>query len=335
MTEFKLSKIKSPTDAPSFCEASADELRVLIALLESSGETLSYAKLAKRAAVSEARARSATVLWRAEGIIGDSQDAPIEDNVRDEFNTRFSSDMYDESSKETARVVRDGELAELLEECATLMGKAALSTEEVKKITSIYSQLALSVEFILTLAMHIAEHGDLTAVRLAKKAESLVNSGVDNIEALGIWIEDRGSESDVDMEFRRLFGIWNRKLSPSNREYFRKWSEDYAYGTPVVSLAYDLVSISSGKLSFTKMDKIITDWHENGAKTLEECEARYMEFRRTLAEESEKKRETLAEKTSSRRPKKEKPRYGDFDAEEAFKLALSRSFFDEDGGKEN
>ena len=60
-----------------------------------------------------------------------------------------------------------------------------------------------------------------------------------------------------------------------------------------------------------------------------------MEFRRTLAEESEKKRETLAEKTSSRRPKKEKPRYGDFDAEEALKQALSRSFFDEDGGKEN
>ena len=325
MTEFKLSKIKSPTDAPSFCEASADELRVLIALLESSGETLSYAKLAKRAAVSEARARSATELWRAEGIIGDSQDAPIEDNVRDEFNTRFSSDMYDESSKETARVVRDGELAELIEECATLMGKAALSTEEVKKITSIYSQLALSVEFILTLAMHIAEHGDLTAVRLAKKAESLVNSGVDNIEALGIWIEDRGSESDVDMEFRRLFGIWNRKLSPSNREYFRKWSEDYGYSTEIVGEAYNIWSSNdaTGKLNLKYIDTILTRWHECGCKTVAECKA---QNERDRGEKGEKKGEK-----AGRRKTEKKPEFIDFDVDAAFKRALERSY----GSSEN
>ena len=325
MTEFKLSKIKSPTDAPSFCEASADELRVLIALLESSGETLSYAKLAKRAAVSEARARSATELWRAEGIIGDSQDAPIEDNVRDEFNTRFSSDMYDESSKETARVVRDGELAELLEECAALMGKAALSTEEVKKITSLYSQLALSVEFILTLAMHIAERGDLTAVRLAKKAESLVNSGVDNIEALGIWIEDRGSESDVDMEFRRLFGIWNRKLSPSNREYFRKWSEDYGYSTEIVGEAYNIWSSNdaTGKLNLKYIDTILTRWHECGCKTVAECKA---QNERDRGEKGEKKSEK-----AGRRKTEKRPEFIDFDVDAAFKRALERSY----GSSEN
>ena len=82
------------------------------------------------------------------------------------------------------------------------------------------------------------------------------------------------------------------------------------------------------------MDKIITDWHDHGAKTLEECEACYIEWRRIQAEESEKKRAELAERTSARRPKKEKPRYGDFDPEAALEMALSRSFFDEDESKD-
>ena len=187
MTEIKISKLKRATDSASFKEARADELRVLIALLESSGEATTYARIAEAAAVSEARARAATELWRAEGVIGDTVQSDGEkDNLRDEFESRFSPDMYEERSVDAARSVRDGELSELLDECAALMGKAALSTEEVKKITSIYTQLSLSPEFILTLAMHLAESGNLTAVRLAKKADVLVNKGVDNIEALGI-----------------------------------------------------------------------------------------------------------------------------------------------------
>jgi DnaD/phage-associated family protein len=113
-------------------------------------------------------------------------------------------------------------------------------------------------------------------------------------------------------------------------DLLRKWSEEYGYGAPVVSLAYDLSTLSIGKLSFAYIDKIIEDWHESGAKTLEECEARYMEFRRIRSEAEEKKRETLAEKTRVGRPKKEKPRYGDFDPEAALEMALSRSFFDDE-----
>ena len=326
MTEIKLSKLKNATRAESFRDASADELRVLVALLESDGEALSYADIARMAAVTEARARAATELWRAEGVVGERDISSGEgDNVRDEFESRFSSDMYEERSVDTAGSVRDGELSELLDECAALMGKAALSTEEVKKITSIYSQLSLSVEFIFTLAAHLAESGNLTALRLAKKAEQLVDKGVDSIEALGIWIEDNDAESDVDMEFRRLFGIWNRKLSDSNREYFRKWSEDYGYSTEIVGEAYNIWSSNdaTGKLNLKYIDTILTRWHESGCKTVAECRA---QSERDRGEASEKK----GEKTGRKRAEK-KPEFLDFDVEEAFKKALERSY----GNSEN
>ena len=321
MTEIKISKLKRATESESFKEARADELRVLIALLESTGEAISYSKIAEIASVSAARARAATELWRAEGVIGDfTESASEEDNVRDEFESRFSSDMYEERSVETARSVRDGELSALLDECAALMGKAALSTEEVKKITSIYTQLSLSAEFILTLAMHLAEEGNLTAVRLAKRAESLVNNGVDSIEALGAYIENNGAESDVDKEFRRLFGIWNRKLSDSNRSYFKKWSEEYGYSTEIVGEAYNIWSSNdaTGRLNLKYIDTILTRWHEGGCKTVAECRAL---SERDRGENAEKK----GEKGGRKRAEK-KPEFIDFDVEAAFKRALERSY---------
>ena len=326
MNEIKISKLGRATAAESFGDASAYELRVLIALLESEGEALSFAKLAKTACVSESRARAAIELWRAEGVIGGLTDSAADsDNIRDEFESRFSSDMYEELSIDTANSVRNGELSALLDECTVLMGKAALSTEEVKKITSIYSQLSLSVEFILTLAMHLAEEGNLTAVRLAKRAESLVNSDIDTIEALGAYIEEHGAESDFDKEFRRLFGIWNRKLSKRDREYFKKWSEEYGYSSEIVGEAYNIWSCNdaAGKLNLKYIDSILTRWHESGCKTVAECKARSeCDSHEHAAKKGDKSRKKKAEK---------KPEFIDFDVEEAFKRALERSY----GSSEN
>lgn len=315
MTEKRLVLIKKASAADSFREASAEELRVLIAVSEAGGAPLSYKDIAVLASVSEARARSATELWRAEGILGEQGD-----NLTDEFPERFSTDIYEERSLEAAKSIRDGELAELLDECAVLMDKPALSTEEIKKITSLYSQLSLSAEYIFTLAAHLAGRGSLTALRLAKKAESLVNSGVDTLEALCVYIEEQGTESDVDKEFRRLFGIWNRKLSKSEREYFRKWSEDFGYSTEIVGEAYGIMTSNNSAtgVSLKYIDAILARWHECGCRTVAECRA---QNERDSHGRAEKKGEASTKKRSE-----EKPKFVDFDVDAAFKRALERSY---------
>ena len=242
------------------------------------------------------------------------------DNVKDEFAERFSSDMYEERSVETAKTIRDGELAQLLEDCAMLLDKPALSTEEVKKITSVYSQLSLSAEYISTLALHLAQSGKLTAVNLAKRAEALAERGVDSLEALCLYIEDEKSENGTDKEFRRLFGIWNRKLSKAEREYFRKWSEDYGYSTEIVGEAYGIMTANnaSGGVSLKYIDTILTHWHEAGCKTVAQCRA---EEERSRAEKAEKNGGKIG-----RKKPEAKPKFVDFDVEDAFQRALQRSY---------
>ena len=342
MSEFKLYKKSPAASAESFSEATADELRVLVVLMESEGESLTYKEIAARASVSAARAKSATALWRADGVLDKAPKVDVidvspatvaataitagnstnknNDNVKDEFAERFSSDMDEERSVETAKTIRDGELAQLLEDCAMLLDKPALSTEEVKKITSVYSQLSLSAEYISTLALHLAQSGKLTAVNLAKRAEALAERGVDSLEALCLYIEDEKSENGTDKEFRRLFGIWNRKLSKAEREYFKKWSEDYGYSTEIVGEAYGIMTANnaSGGVSLKYIDTILTHWHEAGCKTVAQCRA---EEERSRAEKAEKNGGKIG-----RKKPEAKPKFVDFDVEDAFQRALQRSY---------
>ena len=348
MSEFKLYKKSPAVSAESFSEATAEELRVLVVLLEAEGEALTYKEIASRASVSAARAKSATALWRADGVLdkepaktvtgeaktkvavtstavdtaaaGASININNDDNIKDEFAERFTSGMYEERSVETAKTIRDGELAQLLEECAMLLDKPALSTEEVKKITSVYSQLSLSAEYISTLALHLAQSGKLTAVNLAKRAEALAERGVDSLEALCLYIEDEKSENGTDKEFRRLFGIWNRKLSRTDREYFRRWSEDFGYSTEIVGEAYGIMTANnaSGGVSLKYIDTILTHWHEAGCKTVAQCRA-----------EEERSRAERGEKNTAKGGRKKpdaKPKFVDFDVEDAFQRALERSY---------
>jgi DNA replication protein DnaD len=66
------------------------------------------------------------------------------------------------------------------------------------------------------------------------------------------------------------------------------------------------------------MDKVLSGWHAKGLSTLEECRA------------ANSVSKAAAEKPTPTRPKAkskpEKPRYGDFDVNDAFAKALERSY---------
>lgn len=316
MTEYRYNKAKKASSLPSFLEASREELRVLSVMMESEC-ALSVEKIADAASVSAARAAAAIALWCAEGVFRE------DDGITEEFDSRVRQGEIDEApAVKVAESIRDEGLAELIEECAEIMGKPALTTEEVKNLTALVTQYALTTDYIATLAAYLSSKGKLTAVRLRDRAISLVGRGVDTTEALEIYIKEREKQSSSELEFRRLLGIYNRTTTEAERRAFNKWSDEFGYSTAVVGEAYSICVMNTGSLSVPYMDKVLTVWHEAGCKTVEEC--------RALA--SSEKAKADKEKTEAPTPRKrsktepEKPRYGDFDINDAFKAALERSY---------
>lgn len=340
MTEYKLNP-EVLLKSEEFSEASVGELRVLLALVADG--TLNAERISEITGLSSSRVKSAIVLFEDAGILTKRDTAPAlpknEQTVTEHFEERITlGAMHEITASACAKDIRDNSLASLLAECAALMGKAALSTEEAKMISATYTQLALGEDYIITLAAYIAEKkGKLTAVRLSGEAEKLVKRGVDTTEALERYISDKESESGAVWEFKRICGIYNRNLSKKETELVNRWYYDFGYGEDIIGEAYDITVMNTGKLSLAYMDKLITRWHEADCKTVEDC-------KRVSESEKPEKKPAEEKKSPPRMPRTpaSAPRYGNFDVDDAFKKALMRSYGDpelvekmlkRDGGK--
>ena len=151
MNSYRIKQGANPTSGSAFTEASKEELRVLVAIGFSDG--LSESEIATAAGVSASRAKSAIALWLAEGIIEEC----INEVITEEFANRLHpGELVETSAKDVAESIRDEGLSLLIEECAALLKKPALSTEEIKCITGLVTQYSLTADYVLTLAAHLS-----------------------------------------------------------------------------------------------------------------------------------------------------------------------------------
>ena len=312
----------SVTDKEAFSEASAQELRVLLALIERNGRVSSEEELAALAKTSTARCASAIVFWQSSGVISKGRDTEEAPKITEEFEARINSGEISEvSAVETASVIRNNDLADMITECTALMGRATLSSSDVKQLTGLYEQYKLSAEYIVTLAAYLAERGKLSVTKLVNKAIELDEKEIDTTEALETYMAERESENEADFAFRKIFGIYGRSPARSEKEAFSRWSKTYGYFTEIVGEAYDIAvsKVTRGHVAYA--DRILSRWYERGCRTLAECRAQY---EADEAEKREKYEESKNKRQSEKKEKKE--RYGDFDVRDAFMKALDRSY---------
>jgi DnaD/phage-associated family protein len=124
-------------------------------------------------------------------------------------------------------------------------------------------------------------------------------------------------ENGKEWEYRRVLGIYGN-ISKSQKEYIRKWSEDFGYSTEILAEAYDIAMLNTGKGDLRYIDSVLSGWHEAGCKTVGECRAHSETKRAERTAKSTEKKYTKS--------KPEAPRYGEFDINEAFEKALERSY---------
>lgn len=299
----------------AYLDASKEELRVLLALIELRGESFQIERLVSLCGITKARVLSAIVYWQEAGFI---REHGKEDTITYEFEKRLKKgEIIDEGSLKTSRTIRNEKLAPLITECETIMGRSMNSTE-TKEVIALHTQHGLSDEYIATLASYISKTVKLTPKTLVNKALKLVERDIDTVPLLTAYIEERESENESEFAFRRLFGIRDRALSKSEREYFARWAREYGYFTNIVGEAYDIAVMTTRKAPMEYVDKILKSWYDAGCRTLEDCR------RKAELDKEERRAQSAKKKEGKGKPNKE--RYGNFDIDDAFAKALERSY---------
>lgn len=310
----------SITESPVFEEASREELRVLLALIERGFNVADEDELAAVAKVTRARASSTLTLLLGEGIIEECDlDVP---KITYEFDPATSNEK-EETSKTVAANIRDNSLSSMIDACTKLLGKTTLPTTEIKKLASLNTSLELSEEYVVALASYLFERDALTVTRLVSTASRLVDDGITTATTLTEYLEGKRRDDSYTASMRSIFGIWGRNLSPTELKYFKKWQSEFSFTSDIVEYAYGIATESIAKLDYKYINAILTRWHEAGCKTIHEI----LEYEKHSKAEKENK------KSSGHRPRPkaeaEAPKYGNFDPREALAAALSRSYGDD------
>ena len=308
-----------------FRDATADELKVLLAVLALERRITGVDELSSLSGVSRARVLSAITLWREAGVIREL-------DAFAELTDEYSKPKAEDTAKTVAMDIRDEGLRELIEECAKTMRREAFSAQEIKAIHSLYMEKSLSAEYIVTLAAYLMakqKNGELTVRKLAKEGEKLADKGIETLEELEIYFDRNIKVTSEEWEFRRLVGIYKRNLSDTEQEYVRRWWREFGFSSAIIGEAFNLATRdTSNAVSLPYMNAILDSWHKAGCKTVSDC-----------IKESECHRDELRdkkpEKNSKPRAKKEKtadiPKYSTFNVEDALQKALERSYGKKDG----
>ena len=309
------------TDRECFKEASKDELKILIAMAAADGKALSPESIAESLGISLARVKACITLFEEGGILTVCDDGIL---AEVEYEFEIKKDNRD-SSVSVARSIRENDLYEMNREMERIFEKT-LETREIERITSLYTKKGLSPEYILTLTAYLKDKRQVLSVEaVVREANKLIGAEIDTLEELEIYIAKKSEEIAGEMEMRRLFGIYGRTLTKSEREHFKRWMHEYCYSASIIGEAYDVTVAAINKISLPYINTILTEWHAAGCKTVEDCRARINTRKHDKANNVNNNSQKTKKNTTA-----ETPKYADFNSEDALLRALERSYGDAD-----
>lgn len=290
-------------------EASGDDLRVLLVLLEKGG-LVSESELSDLVGCSVGRVRASLEYWIEGGIL-----ERTEETERRTAPLRSASELSSTSGEEIAEIISRRDLSSLIDEAQAIYGKV-FNTSEIAVIAGLSEQLELEDGYILLLLSYCIRRGKRSLRYAEKTAFALFEEGVDTLELLEEHIRRRELAASGIGVLRRMFGIGERALTKREEDAFTRWLAEYGYSTDCIGIAYDITVNTSGKASVAYADKILAKWYAAGCRTEEQIEE-------LIARE----KQGFATKTPAK--KEEKPRpdgIGSFDTDEFFQRALERSY---------
>jgi DnaD/phage-associated family protein len=85
------------------------------------------------------------------------------------------------------------------------------------------------------------------------------------------YINESERREQEEEKLRRELGIKGRTPTATERRYMESWLA-MGFRSEVLALAYDRTVVSTGRLSWAYMDKIVRNWQEKGLYTVEDIE---------------------------------------------------------------
>lgn len=177
------------------------------------------------------------------------------------------------------RARTDSGFEDIVAEAQRALGKV-LSTADLKLLFGIYDYLALPPDVIMLLLHHCIEEyqrragaGRMPSMRyVEKEAWFWAETEITTLDAAEEHIRRDRERQQRAERVKEVLQIRSRALTASEAKYVQSWL-DLGFSPEAIAIAYDRTVLSTGRLVWKYMDRILQSWSEKKLFTPEEIEA--------------------------------------------------------------
>lgn len=177
------------------------------------------------------------------------------------------------------RADSDSAFAGVVSEAERSLGRV-LSSNDLRLLFGIYDHLGLPADVIMLLLHHCIETyqarsgpGRMPTMRyIEKEAWYWAEQEILNLDTAEAHIRRERQRRELSQQVKNALQIRDRALTAGEQRYIDEWLA-LGYGPESLAIAYDRTVLSTGKLAWKYMDRIVRSWSEKGLFTPEEIEA--------------------------------------------------------------
>ena len=236
--------------------------------------------IAKKLNLLESDVVNAVDYWKNNGALTYENDNIIFGNAPVRKQAEIPAPVPEsKTEKDIAKIMSENKaLADLCLLAQEILGKT-LSTKETETLFWFYDYLGFSAEVISMLLEYCVSKNKRNMNYIEKVAISWHENGITTMSAAESYISNEQEKKTYTYELKKLFGIENRNLSKSEELYLKTWHDDYDMSLEMIALAYEYCIMSTNKLSFPYMNRIIENWYHQNIRTIEDAEKDHEDFK--------------------------------------------------------
>lgn len=262
--------------------ASGDFLKVLLCILSCDEDTIVSENIARQCGLENSKVEDAVEFWIQEKIIHiDTATLNVEyieakTTDTNELKSVISSENPAKNTLATKAHIRytprdiekkvscDNELQFMMDNIQTVLKRPINHTEQ-SALINLYEYYGFSVGIILMLYEYCEQIGKTNIGYVEAIAKSWFENNIVTHESVEKEIIRLIDNNTVENKIHYAFGLEN-SLTQKQRDFINNWTS-LGFNIEMIMLAYEKCVDQTNKLSFPYINKILTNWAENGYYT--------------------------------------------------------------------
>lgn len=275
----------SSTDLPDvffteyLSQASGDYIKIYlyIVFLSKYGKDVKINDLSKKLNIDFKTIQEGIKYWEDNGVITKKNTGYIINNLQEiELHKLYKPKvaLSAESIKQTAQ---NQYRAKAIENINNLFFQGIMSPSWYSDIDLWFKKYSFDEEVMIALFQYCYNRSALHRNYIQTVAEAWFKSNVKTFSDLDSLFEKQEKLNALYKSISKKLG-YTRPLTEYEKGYIEKWTIEYAFDLNIIEIALKKTTAKTNP-NFDYLDKLLSDWHDRGFKTVEEIEKFLSEFK--------------------------------------------------------